>query len=154
VRSSSRSIDEFEYDELIQGIRSAAQANGEISRDEFVTAVARELGFARTGSKIHDAIDGAIRAAARRGIVQTGPGTVTAARTRIDDWSRDELVDALGSVMRRRAEYDREDAIKLAASHLGFKRVGKNIDAAFRSAINGAIRGGVLGYKGDAIWRE
>ena len=154
ARSTNRTTEELEYDELIQGIRSAAQSNGEVSRDEFITAVARELGFARTGSKIHDAIDGAIRAAARRGIVETGPGTVAAARTRIDDWTRDELVEALGSVMRRGAEYDRDEAIKLAASHLGFRRVGKNIYTAFRSAINGAIRRGILGYKGDMIWRE
>jgi len=49
--------------------------------------------------------------------------------------------------------YGRNEANKSAARHIGFKRVGKNIDEAFRSAVNGAIRRGLLGYGGGLIWR-
>jgi hypothetical protein len=156
VRSdqSAPSIEALDYDELIQAIRTVAASNGELSRDEFIVAVARELGYARTGSKIHDAVDGAIRAAARRGIVETGSFGVARGKVNIGDWSRDDLVDALCSVMRKGSNYEREDAIKLAAAHLGFKRVGPNIDEAFRSAINGGIRRQVIGKDGHLIWRE
>jgi hypothetical protein len=129
-------------------------SNGKLPREEFITAVARELGFERTGQRIHEEIDNAIRAAARRGIVETGSFGVAAARVGIDDWTRDELIDALCSVMRRGNNYERDEAIKLAATHLGFKRVGKKVDEAFRSAINGAIRRGLVAYKGNLIRRE
>ena len=35
-------------------------------------------------------------------------------------------------------------AVRAAARHLGFRRVGRNIQAAFKSAINAAIRRGLL----------
>ena len=93
-------------------------------------------------------------AAGGRGIVETGFFGVARGKVKIDDWSRDDLVDALCSVMRKGCNYEREEAIKLAAAHLGFKRVGKNIDDAFRSAINGGIRRQVIGHEGNLIWRE
>ncbi|MCZ6755129.1 MAG: hypothetical protein O7E49_07440 [Gemmatimonadetes bacterium] len=52
--------------------------------------------------------------------------------------------------MRRGANYEREDAITLAATHLGLNRVGKKVDEAFRSAI----RRGILNHEGNLIWRE
>ena len=45
-------------------------------------------------------------------------------------WPRDALIDALRSVMRRGTSYERDEDTKLAATHLGFKRVGKKVDEA------------------------
>lgn len=43
------------------------------------------------------------------------------------------------------------EAIRAAARHLGFKRTGSLIRDAFKSAINGAIRRGLLEYDGQLI---
>jgi len=60
------------------------------------------------------------------------------------------LIDALLNAMGR-AWIDREDAIREAARHLGFRRTGRQIRDAFKSAINGAIRRGRMEYDGDLI---
>jgi len=49
--------------------------------------------------------------------------------------------------------WDREEAIVAAARHLGFKRTDSQIAKAFKSAINGAIRRGMLEYDGNLIRR-
>jgi len=40
------------------------------------------------------------------------------------------------------------------ARYLGFARVTDTSRDAIKSAINSAIRHGVLGYEGSVIWRE
>jgi hypothetical protein len=40
--------------------------------------------------------------------------------------------------------WKREEAMVAAARHLGFRRTGSQINRAFKSAINGAIRRGLL----------
>ena len=47
----------------------------------------------------------------------------------------------------------REDAIRAAARRLGFARTGNRIRDAFKSAVNGAIRRGLLEYDGQLIRR-
>ena len=48
----------------------------------------------------------------------------------------------------------RDDAIRAAARRLGFQRTGRQIKDAFKSAINGAIRRGLLEYDGQLIRRR
>jgi hypothetical protein len=55
------------------------------------------------------------------------------------------LLGAIGTTW-----WDQEDAIRAAARHLGFRRTGSAIQEAFKSAINGAIRQGLIerdGYR-------
>jgi len=47
----------------------------------------------------------------------------------------------------------REDAIRAAARRLGYARTGSRIRDTFKSAINGAIRRGLLEYDGQLIRR-
>jgi len=49
------------------------------------------------------------------------------------------LLTAMGS-----ACSTRDEAIVAAAQHLGFPRTGENIQSAFKSTINAAIRRGLL----------
>jgi hypothetical protein len=70
------------------------------------------------------------------------------------DYGLDELRATFRSVMRRGANYEREDVIHALARYLGFARVTDTIRDAIRSAINSAIRHGILGYEGGVIWRE
>ena len=48
----------------------------------------------------------------------------------------------------------RDDAVRAAARHLGFRRTGSDIKDAFESAINGAIRRGQLAAEGNEIRRS
>jgi hypothetical protein len=48
----------------------------------------------------------------------------------------------------------REDVIQALACYRGFVRVADKIREPIKSAINGAIRRGLLGYSGSVTWRE
>lgn len=50
--------------------------------------------------------------------------------------------------------WTREDAIRDAAHRLGFRRTGRQIRDAFKSAINGAIRRGLIERNGRLILRS
>jgi len=56
--------------------------------------------------------------------------------------------------MRKGTRYEREDVIHALARYLGFARVTDTSRDAIKSAINSAIRHGVLNYDGTVIWRE
>lgn len=96
------------------------------------------------------AIDSALIAAVKRGVIYNYRGALTLLSRSIGDYSRDELIGALllsmGAVW-----WEREEAIRAAARHLGFKRTGSLIRDAFKSAINGAIRRGLLESDGQLI---
>jgi hypothetical protein len=49
--------------------------------------------------------------------------------------------------------WTRHDAIRAAARRIGFSRIGRQIRDAFKSAVNGAIRRGLLEYDGLFIRR-
>jgi hypothetical protein len=56
--------------------------------------------------------------------------------------------------MRAGRRYERDDALHAVARYLGFARVTDTVRQSIKSAINSGIRQGVLGYEGDAIWRD
>ena len=56
--------------------------------------------------------------------------------------------------MRKGTTYEREDVIYAVAHHLGFSRITETVRTPIKSAINSAIRQGLLGYEGNTIWRE
>jgi hypothetical protein len=74
-------------------------------------------------------------------------------RRSIDSYSQDELVGVLTKAAPRRW-IEREELLKLAASNLGFTRVGANIRKSFKSAFNGAIRRGLFEYEGERVRRK
>ncbi len=137
------SIDDFEYDEIICAIRQVFSANGEMDRDTAIRTVSHELGFQRTGDRIYEVINGAMIAAARRNIIITENGISSLFCRTIDEYPRDTLIEIIRSVIGR-TWTDRNDAIRACARYLGFQRTGKNILAAFKSAINGGLRRGML----------
>ncbi len=69
-------------------------------------------------------------------------------------YKQNELVQTLRSVMRNGRDYEREDVIRDVANHLGFRRLSETVRDPIKSAINGAIRRGILEYNGSCIWRE
>lgn len=69
---------------------------------------------------------------------------------KINDYSRDELISTLLKGMGKKW-WTRDDAILAGTHRLGFRRTGRQIRDAFKSAINGAIRRGLLEYDGELI---
>jgi len=111
--------------------------------------------YQRLGPMIDEALRGHLRAAIRRRIIEAdGPSLVRAGTGTMADYDLEELRETFRSVMRKGARYDREDVIHSLARHLGFVRVTDTILGAIKSAINSAIRHGLLGYEGRLIWRE
>jgi hypothetical protein len=135
--------------------RQATRGRGWLERDELLKAVSVTLGYQRLGPKIEEALRGHLRAAIRRRIVEAdGASLVRTGTGTLSDYGLDELRETFRSVMRKGGSYEREDVIRALARYLGFARVTDTSRDAIRSAINSAIRHGVLGYEGSVIWRE
>jgi len=113
------------------------------------------LGYQRKGPKIEEALRNHLRAAIRRRIIEAdGPSLVRAGTGTMADYDLEELRETFRSVMRKGTRYEREDVIHALARYLGFARVTDTSRDAIKSAINSAIRHGVLNYDGTVIWRE
>ena len=135
--------------------RQAARGRGWLDRDELLKEVSLVLGYQRLGPRIDEALRGHLRAAVRRRIIETdGPDLVRAGTGTMADYGLDELRETFRSVMRKGTTYEREDVLHALARHLGFVRVTDTIRQPIKSAINSAIRHGLLGYEGNVIWRE
>jgi hypothetical protein len=94
-----------------------------------------------------------MRAAVRRGVIENDGGTVTICCRTIDDYDRTQLIAALLATMDG-TWWSRDDAIVASSRYLGFQRTGRNIKAAFRSAINGGIRRGMIERDGQRIRKQ
>ena len=151
--SPPSAIEEIETDEIMAMFRQVARGYESMEREELLKEVSVRLGYRRFGSRIEEALRGHLRAAIRRKIIGTdGPG-VWLLSPRMTSYTRDELVETLQSVMRKSSVYEREEVIRVVANHLGFRRLNENMRKPVRSAINAAIRRGLLGYEGSKIWR-
>ncbi len=134
-------------------IRDVFSSGGPRGRDQALRDVAEALGYQRTGSRIRAALDREIQTAVRRGILDNRGGQLSLLCRTIDQYTRDHLVAMLLAAMGG-TWWARDEAIVAAARHLGFRRTGQNLHAAFRSAINAAIRRGLLERDGgDQIRR-
>jgi hypothetical protein len=132
--------------------REVFSASGELDRNTAIREVARAIGFNRTGSRINFRIRYMLPIATKRRIIRKAGAAWAIDCRSITDYGRDDLVEALLNAMGR-TWWEREDAIRAAARHLGFRRTGRQIRDAFKSAINGAIRRGLLEYAGADIRR-
>ena len=124
-----------------------------MERTELLREVAKLLGYQRLGSRIKKTLKGHMRAAIRRKIIEADGDDVRILTNAMDDYTREELRDTLISVMRKGTPYEREEVIYAVAHHLGFSRVTDTVRAPIKSAINGAIRRGILDYEGSVVWR-
>ena len=84
----------------------------------------------------------------RRGILQNENGQLSLLVARIDEYTRDHLVDMLLAGMGTRW-WDRRRSSGATARYLGFRRTGPVIQKTLKSAINAAIRRGLLESDGD-----
>jgi hypothetical protein len=148
-------IDAIETEDVMAAFRQAARGSGWLDRDELLKEVSVVLGYQPLGPRIDDVLRGHLRAAIRRRIIEAdGPNLVRAGTVNMADYGLDELRETFRSVMRKGTTYEREDVIHALARYLGFARVTDTSRDAIKSAINSAIRQGLLGYEGSVIWRE
>jgi len=153
IEGSDRTIDEINRDEIMTAIRDVFKSGESVDPDAAIAAIARALGFRHTGARIHEELRSAVRTAIRRHIINRDKGVIALECATIDDYTRDELIGTLLAAMGT-TWWDREDAIRAAAHRLGFRRTGSKIRKAFKSAINGAIRRGLLEYDDHIIRRS
>lgn len=134
-------------------IREVFSSGGLRTRDEAIHEVSSALGYVRLGVRIRECLDAYIRTAVRRGIVDPTPGGLRLLCRSITEYERDFLVEQLLAGMGT-TWWTREDLIYGTARWLGFRRTGRLVRDALKSAINGAIRRGLLERDGpDRIRR-
>jgi len=148
-------IDEIDTDEVMAAFRQASRGRGWMERDELLKEVSLLLGYQRLGPKIEEALRGHVRAAIRRRIIEPdGPTLVHSGTASMADYGLEELRESFRSVMRKGTRYEREEVIYSLARFLGFVRFTDTIRQPLKSAINSAIRQGILAYEGSVLWRE
>jgi len=141
-------------DDLICSIRQLFRAAEVRSREEIVAelnAVAMQLG---NTEHVQEEIEGAIRTAARRGILESRGNNLTLYTRSIADYGREALKDQFLASMQGHAWAERDESIRRFARWLGFRRTGPSIDDAARSIINGLIRDDRLERNGPLIRRR
>jgi hypothetical protein len=147
-------IEEIDTDDIMAAFRQAVRGRGLLERDELLKEVSVILGYQRLGPKIEEALRGQLRAAIRRRIIEAdGASMVRAGTVTMADYNLEELRETFRSVMRKSTNYERDDVIHFLARYLGFARVTDASRDAIKSAINSAIRQGILGYEVSLIWR-
>ena len=147
-------IEEVDTDDVMAAFRQVARGRGWIERPELLKLVSVALGYQRLGSKIEDALRGHLRAAIRRRIIEADGQLVRPGTTTMADYGLDELREVFATVMPKGPRYERDNVVSAIARTLGFARVTETSRDAIKSAINSAIRQGILGYEGSVIWRE
>lgn len=124
-------------------VREVFATGGARDRELAIRDVALALGYHRLGARIAEVVGNDVRTAVRRGILGQSAGEYSLLCRSIDEYTRDHLVAMLVSAMGNGWQ-TRTVAITAAARHLGYRRTGRKIATAFKSAINAAIRRGLI----------
>lgn len=124
-----------------------------LERTAAVSALAQALGVSAADAGIAAELDGALRTAVRRGILENTRGQLQIDVRTIAAYQRDFLKDQFLAALPGRQWVERDAATRGFARWLGFKRTGKAIDDSVRSVINGLLREGRLESTGTQIRR-
>jgi tetratricopeptide (TPR) repeat protein len=145
--------DKTDRNEVLRTIRTVFSRGGPRTREQAIREVAAALGHQRISPRLRDALSRDIRTAVRRGILENAGGQYRLLCRSIDEYTRDHLVETLLAAMGSKWR-TRDEAIAAAARHLGFRRAGQKIKAAFKSAINAALRRNLLERDGPKYIRK
>jgi predicted helicase len=146
--------DELDREDLICRIRQLFGDGQERERDAAIDVLARELGYQRTGIRVHEELDNALRTAVRRGVLASERGTVCLFARTIEEYDRDFLKEQFLASLLGRQWMEREDAVRAFARWMGFRRTGPAIEETALSLINGLLREGRLERGGSQIRRS
>lgn len=143
-------VEDLSIEDILPVIREVINSSEAVNREDAIREIARRLGAERTGSRMRASIESALNAASRRSIIYSDSSGLRPLCRTIEQYKRDDLKNVLRSVIGR-TWTDEEDAIRAGARYLGFRRTGSLIDKAFRSAINGGLKQGVLERSGRML---
>jgi Type ISP C-terminal specificity domain len=129
-----------DWEDLICRIRQMFGDGEERRRDTVIDALARELGDPEAGSRIHKAVDNALRIAIGRKILAKQGGALRLSARNIEQYERNLLKEQFLVSLSGRPWIERDDAIRAFARWMGFRRTGRSIDETARSLINGLLR--------------
>jgi hypothetical protein len=155
VRSAqlSKRWREPEGEELICLVRQTFGDGAERKREAAIDELAHALGHQETDSRTDEGLESAIRAAVRRGILESKNGMLKLAAGSIEQYDRAHLKEQFLASISGHRWVDRDDAIRTFARWMGFRRTGASIDETARSLINGLIREARLESDGRQIRR-
>lgn len=138
-----RLVDDWETEDLLAVVREVVCGPEPIARDEAVREIAQRMGAERVGARVREAVVSALNTASRRSIIYTDARGLRPHCRSIDDYSRDDLKNVLRAVVGR-TWTEEDEAIRMGARYLGFRRTGSLIQKAFKSAVRGALLQGQL----------
>lgn len=141
--SKRRLVDEWEIEDLLAVVREVVCGPEPIARDEAVREIAQRMGAERVGARVRETVESALNTASRRSIIYTDARGLRPHCRTIGDYSRDDLKNVLRAVIGR-TWTEEDEAIRLGARYLGFRRTGSLIQKAFKSAVRGALLQGQL----------
>lgn len=111
------------------------------------------MGYRRVGSKIIEILGNDLQTAVRRGILKRSGGEYSLLCRDISEYTRDHLVSMLVAAIGS-GWHTRDDVTTAAARYVGYRRTGRKVGAAFKSAINASLRRGLIERDGtDRIRR-
>jgi hypothetical protein len=135
--------DELDREDLTCRIRHMFGDGEARERDPVIDALARELNYHDAASRIHAAVDNALRIAVRRKILANESGALRLSARSIEQYERNLLKEQFLASLSGRPWIERiecDDAIRAFARWMGFRRTGRSIDETARSLINGLVR--------------
>lgn len=145
---------ELDTGDLVCLIRQILGDGTERERNVAIDEMAKALGFQRTGVRIREQLDKAIRTAVRRQILVNEGGSLRIGTRSIEQYERAFLKEQFLASLSSRQWIERDEAIRGFARWMGYRRTGPAINDAVRSLINGLIRDGRLERDGDRVRRR
>ena len=143
--------DGLDREDLICRIRHMFGDGEERERDAVIDALVRELGYHDAASRIHAAVENALRIAIGRSILANESGALRLSARSIEQYERDLLKEQFLASLSGRPWIERDDAIRAFARWMGFRRTGRSIDETARSLINGLVRERRIEREGSRI---
>ncbi|MCX6854116.1 MAG: hypothetical protein NTV80_04330 [Verrucomicrobia bacterium] len=149
-------IDQIERDKVLAVIRDVFNSGAARDRETALREISQALGYGRIGSRLREILDRDLITAVRRGILQNEGGQLSLLCRSIEGYERGFLKEQFLAAINQngRVWIERDEATRLFARWLGFRRTGKIIDESARSLINGLLREGSLEKDGQSWIRR
>lgn len=138
---------------IMAAFRKACRNRGEISRADLLKTVASSLGYQKLSAKLRVKLQGDMRAAMMRGIIQSNGEMIVPATQSVNDYDRDDLIKYACSVTKKGKPYEQDSVIRDTLKHLGFQRTTGRMRKTVISAIRNGIRKGLFVRDKGMIFR-